>query len=380
MPSQEAPLKILHVMDKLSVEGSGIHGVSRAVSWWIPRFDPKAFQFHICCLRAPEPAVEIFEQAGIGVTFLSKSKVDPTTIIELLKIVSREKADILHLHGYGATNFGRLVGFLKGLPRIVHEHAILPNQPLYQTVADFFLSGLTTKAIAVSEPVHDFMVAKRSIPSRLIETLFVGVALEDFELPDEDLLAKARKELGIGGDELVIATIGRLDGEKGHSFLLEAAQMILKERVSARFLIIGDGTHDAKLKAQAKDLGIEKQVIFTGYRRDIPILIGLSDLVAIPSLREGGPLVLFEALQMRKPTVGTAVGLIPAVIEDGESGFVVPIEDAGSLAEKLLVLIRDPALAKRMGEKGRERCRPYDVSATVDRLSGIYRELQQGRR
>jgi glycosyltransferase involved in cell wall biosynthesis len=91
-------------------------------------------------------------------------------------------------------------------------------------------------------------------------------------------------------------------------------------------------------------------------------------------------LVLFEALQMCKPTVGTAVGLIPTVIEDGESGFVVPIEDAGSLAEKLLVLIRDPALAKRMGEKGRERCRPYDVSVTVDRLSGIYRELQQGRR
>jgi glycosyltransferase involved in cell wall biosynthesis len=102
------------------------------------------------------------------------------------------------------------------------------------------------------------MVAKRSIPSRLIETLFVGVALEDFELPDEGLLAKAREELGIGGDELVISTIGRLDGEKGHAFLLEAAQMVLKEGVSARFLIIGDGPHDAKLKAQAKDLGIEK--------------------------------------------------------------------------------------------------------------------------
>ena len=127
------PIKVLHVMDKLSVDGSGIHGVTRAVSWWLPRFDPQAFQFHVCCLRGPEPAAEVFEQAGVSVSFLSKSKVDPSTVPALMKVIAREEADILHLHGYGATNFGRLAGFLKGLPRILHEHAVLPNQPAYQT-------------------------------------------------------------------------------------------------------------------------------------------------------------------------------------------------------------------------------------------------------
>lgn len=379
-PARKAPIKVLHVMDKLSVEGSGIHGVSRAVAWWLPRFDPAEFQFHLCSLRSPEPAAEVFAQVGIPVTFLSKSKVDPTTVTALMQVIKREKADVLHLHGYGASNFGRIAGCLKGLPRILHEHAILPNQPFYQTVADSLLSGFTTKAIAISEPVRDFMIEKRKVPAKLIETLFVGVALDEFVQPPEAEVQTARQALGLDGSETVICTLGRLDSEKGHVDLINAAAKVLQGHENVRFLIVGEGPMGTQFKEQAESLGITDKVIFTGYRRDIPVLIALSDIVAIPSLREGGPLVLFEALAMGKAAVGTPVGLIPKVIEDGKSGYLVPIGDADTLAARLIDIVENPEKGRAMGQEGKSRCGPYDISVTVERLAEIYRELAVGGR
>ena len=219
------------------------------------------------------------------------------------------------------------------------------------------------------------MIEKRKVPTKLIETLFVGVALDEFTAPPEQQVKEARTALGLDGSETVITTVGRVDGKKGHDDFLNAAVQVLKQHPSARFLIVGEGPASDEMKALAQQLGIQDKVIFTGYRKDIPVLIALSDIFAIASLSEGGPIVLFEALGMSKPTVGTAVGLIPSVIEDGTSGYVVPIKDPDSLADRLLRFMADPEGARAMGARGKARCGPYDISVTVERLAEIYREL-----
>jgi glycosyltransferase involved in cell wall biosynthesis len=345
------------------------------VSWWIPRFDPEAFQFHVCSLRAPEQGVEVFKAAGVEVTFLSKGKLDPSTVTALLRVISRERPDVLHLHGYGATNFGRLAGFIKGIPRIVHEHSPIPDQPTYQTVADMLLSPFTTRAIAVSDKVGEFMVRERKIPAALIDTFFVGVPLNEFQSPDPDTLLALKEEFAIGPDEKIVSTVGRLDKVKGQTDLLRAAAEAIKVFAKTRVLIIGDGPDLQMLQSLVRELGIEKNVSFTGYRTDIPAFLSISDVVAVPSLWEGGPLTVLEAMEMGIPVIGTTVGLMPELIHDGENGFLVEPRDWRGLSDKLLTLLRDPHLAVAMGERGKAISKQYDISNAVERLARIYQDL-----
>ena len=368
-------IHVMHVLDKLSVSGSGIHGVTRALERWLPRFDEQEFNFSICSLRTPEAASKIFENQGIPVHFLSKSKFDPRTLTMLLDLVRRERPDILHLHGYGATSFGRLASLLTGIPNIVHEHTVIDDQPFYQTIADTLLSPLTTKAIAISKPVHEFMVNQRKLKPDQLETFFYGLPLEKFQAPEQTEIQNTRSELGIFPHEQVVCNVGRLDSQKGQIYLLKAAALILKELPKTRFLIVGEGPDRSMLQSIVQKEGIAEQVIFTGLRNDIPALLALSDIVAIPSLWEGGPLTLFEAMNLQKPVIGTPVGLMGEVIREAETGFIVPIKDINMLTENIVYLLKNPQLAQSMGERGWEICQNYDISHSVRRLSEIYKEL-----
>lgn len=384
MTTQQTPqktiqtIRVMHVIDKLSVSGSGVHGITKAIEWWIPRFDADRFQFTVCSLRSPEPAGEVLANQGIKVFFLSKGKFDPSTLTSLMALVKRERVDVLHLHGYGATNFGRLVSLLTGIPNIVHEHVVFANQPLYQTVADTLLSPLTTKALAVSEPVRAFMHDVRKEREKTLETLIIGIPLAEFQAPEPSEVKNTRDRLGLSYQEQIVCTVGRLDIQKGQAYLLKAASAILKSCPNTRFLIVGDGPALLNYQAIADQEGITEKVIFTGLRRDVPALLALSDVVAIPSIFEGGPLTLLEAMNLNKPVVGTPVGFMGELISEGETGFLAPCKDSQLLAEKIVFLLQNPEVAKGMGIKGGEACKQYDISQSVNRLADIYAELAIG--
>jgi glycosyltransferase involved in cell wall biosynthesis len=373
------PIRVMHVIDKLGVSGSSIHGITQVLAQSTPLFDPQHFEFTVCSLRSPEAAGDVLKRAGVPLYFLSKGKFDPRILTSLLALVKRKRPHILHLHGFGAGNFGRIVSLLTGLPNIIHEHVVILHQPVYQTIAEILLSPLTTRAIAISEPVREYMVKRRKVRPQKLETFFYGLPLSQLRLPLPDQIHKQRDSLGIAPDEQVVCTVGRLDTQKGQIFLLQAARLILAERPRTRFLIVGDGPDRSRLKLAAQQMGIAERTIFTGFRTDVSTLISLSDVFAIPSLWEGGPITLFEAMSLRKPVVGTPVGLMSEVIQDGETGFLVPCQDAAALAEKLLTLLSNPELSQVMGENGWRLCQQYDISNYVRRLEEIYRELYRPR-
>ena len=261
------------------------------------------------------------------------------------------------------------------MPNIVHEHAVLPKQPLYQTIADRVLSPLTTKALAVSTQVYDFMHTVRQESLKKLETLIIGIPLNEFQSPAPSQVLETRARLGIAPEEPVVCTIGRLDTQKGQTYLLKAAATIIKTLPNTRFLIVGDGPDLAKLQSIAQAEGLAEQVIFTGLRRDVPALLALSDVVAIPSIFEGGPLTLLEAMNLRKPVVGTPVGFMEDLIKEGETGFLVPCHNSAQLAKKITFLLENPQLAKTIGDKARNICQNYDISYSQQRLTEIYREL-----
>jgi glycosyltransferase involved in cell wall biosynthesis len=369
------PIRVLHVIDKLSVAGSGIHGVTKAVERWILQFDPEEYQFCVCSLRSPEIAGQILAEKGIQTLFLSRSKFDPRTLTDLLKLVKKERIDILHLHGYAASNFGRLTTLITGIPNIVHEHAVLPNQPLYQTIADTLLSGLTTRAIACSKSVETFMHQHRKIRPSILETVNNGLPVSEFQAYNPQDLVYKRQQLGLRPDCKVVTTVGRLDVQKGHVYLLEAIPAILQQLPNTHFLIVGEGPLRGEIEAKIHTLGITENVTLTGFRQDAADLMALSDVIAMPSLWEGLPLSLLEAMQLRKPVVGTPADGMKDVIQDGETGFLIPFKQSQPLAEKLIVLLSDPQLLQQMGKAAQKRCQRYDIAHSVQRLDTLYREL-----
>jgi glycosyltransferase involved in cell wall biosynthesis len=369
------PIKVLHVIDKLGVRGSSVHGVTKYLAWNTPRFDRQRFQFVVCSLRGPEPGGEILEQAGVRLFYLGRNKFDPRTLLDLLKLIRIEQPHILHLHGFGAGNFGRVAGLLARIPHIVHEHVILDDQPLYQTIAERLLSPSTTKAVAISGQVRDYMVTRRKINPAKIEVLFYGIPLEEFRAPDpRDVLAE-RAALGIAADELVVSTIGRLDKQKGLIYFLRAAAILSRKMPKVRFLMVGDGPDREMLESFARQEGIDQRVIFAGYRKDVPLMLSLSNVFAIPSLFEGGPITLFEAMSMAIPVVGTPTGLMPDVIRDGENGFLAPVGNVEVLAAKIGDLLENPEKARNLGQRGWETSRAWGTAPVIRRFSEIYEEV-----
>src|SRR5205809_6437612 len=218
------PLNVLQVCDHLGWEGSRMHGVKRLFGWMIPRFDPGRFKVSLVSLRRKDLSEETLEAQGVDITYLHRSKFDPRTLWDLLAVIDRQEIDILHLHGYGATTFGRLAGAIRGIPAILHEHANLTDTPWYQKVADRLLEPYTGIVIAVSHSTAAFVVNARQVPEAKVKVVYLGVPLEEFSRErSAGETAAARRELGILPEDFAVGTITRLHESKGNGYLVDAA-------------------------------------------------------------------------------------------------------------------------------------------------------------
>ncbi|MCA9471130.1 MAG: glycosyltransferase family 4 protein [Nitrospirales bacterium] len=374
--SQSEPIRILHIIDKLEIDGASIHGITQTLKWWIHCHDSSQFEATVCNLRARESGGKFLERSGISVVYLDKGKFAPSTLTDLMKLIRQLRPHVLHLHGYGSANFGRLASWLTGVPNIVHEHAVLIDQPFYQTIADTILSPLTTKAIAVSNSVKEFMHRRRKINPSRIDIRIVGLPLSELSQFDATSIAMKRSELGISEKETIVSVVGRLAEMKGQIYFIRAAAELIKTYPLTRFLIVGDGPDRELLEREAQRLKLGDRLFFTGFYEDVSIMFALSNIIVIPSInKEGGPLTLLEAMNSGKPVIGTPTGMMPDVIVEGETGYIVPPKDVSALVDKLSTLLGNPLLAKEMGEKGWKVCREYDVAYSSKHLEGIYKDL-----
>ncbi len=366
-------LNVLQVCDHLGWEGSRMHGVKRLFSWMIPRFDPDRYNVSLVSLRRKDLSEETLESFGVDITYLHKSKFDPATLPALLKVIDRKQIDILHLHGYGATTFGRMAAGMRRLPAILHEHANLTDTPWFQKIADTALEPVTDIALAVSRSTADFVVQARKMPPEKVKVVYLGVPLEDFSRvrPADEILA-ARAELGIAPGDFAAGTVTRLHDSKGNSYLVEAAKLILTARPHAKFFVVGEGPLRQPLEEQARALGLGDRFVFAGFARDIPRVVSAFDLSVFPSLWEGTPLTVFEALAMGKPIVATdADGLLDVLTHDRDA-LIVPRRDPVALASAIVRAIDEPRTLARLSDGARRTGAEYDIAAFVRKMERLY--------
>jgi glycosyltransferase involved in cell wall biosynthesis len=370
-------LNVLQVCDHLGWEGSRMHGVKRLFAWMMPRFDASRFNVSLVSLRKKDLSEETLEALGVDITYLHKGKFDPATLTHLLKIIEDKRIDVLHLHGYGATTFGRLAAAMKRLPVILHEHANLTTTPWYQRVADRALAGYTDLAIAVSRSTAQFVRDARLVPAERVKVVYLGAPLEEFSRPlTAAAVAAARHEAGIAPDDFAIGTITRLHDSKGNEFLVDAAARVVAARPRARFVLVGEGPLRGALEARAAALGLRDRFLFHGFARDVPRVLSAFDLSVFPSLWEGTPLTAFEALAMGKAIVSTDADGLMDILDD-RLAWIVPKRDADALATAIVTAIDDEAGREQKAAAALAAGRQYDIVAFVRKMERLYEILHR---
>ena len=296
-------------------------------------------------------------------------KVDPLTLVRLAARLRRDRADVLHAHLSTASLIGSLAARLAGVPSIVTVHGL--NRRTAFMCAQ--------RIIAVSHAVCRHLVAQ-GIPESRIAVIHNGIELERYRRPPDAGLVRAR--LGLTPGESLIGAVGRLGPEKGHSYLIEAAALLIRrDRLPVRLVIVGEGRNRPVLEATTLRCGIAGRVTLVGFQRDVMPYEAALDLFCLPSLKEGLSLSALEAMALAKPVVASRVGGTPEVVVDGETGLLVEPADPEALAQALAGMLRDRERAQRMGEAGRARVEAlFDLDHSVDRIEALYEQVARGER
>jgi len=322
--------------------------------------------------RSHDIPVEVFPCSG---------KVDVGTIFRIRHFLSRQGIDIIHTHGYKSNLYalGSTSGMRVG--RIATCHNWLGNDvkmKSYAKLDKFFLKRFD-RAVAVSDTIREELVAAE-IPSHKILTIYNGIDLNRFQCQVDT--KGTRKALEIRDGFKVIGSVGRLSEEKGHTHLLRAARDPLLEGRNLVFLIVGDGPLRARLEQEAGGKGKPPpHILFTGTRTDVARLYGMMDVFVLPSLTEGLPMALLEAIASKRPVVATRVGGIPQVLAEGSSGRLVNPGNAKALARAIQDILDDPEGGRRMAENAYATLRERFSSDTmVQKYLDVYEEVAVSRR
>jgi glycosyltransferase involved in cell wall biosynthesis len=193
-------------------------------------------------------------------------------------------------------------------------------------------------------------------------------------------IAEKRKELGLNPDTKVVAMIAPFKPQKAPLDFIKVANRVIEKRPKTQFLLIGDGELRPETERLIKALDLEKKVILTGWRRDVPQILKIVDILVLTSRWEGLPRVFLEAMASKLPIIATKVDGTPEVIEEGVNGFLVSVGNISSMAEKIITLLDNPEMAKEMGKKGRERVFPeFDIDLMVEKIDTLYQEIARSK-
>lgn len=363
-------MRILYVIDGLKIGGAemllidllravGRQGHETAVAYF-----------------SPGPLRRELEVLDVPALRLSRhGLVDPRALFRLLGLVRRWRPHVVHTHLTKSDLTGQLAAAMGRVPvRVSSAHNTDPwRRRAVLTHINRLVMGRCQQVIAVSQEVHDYLVSVCAYPPEKIVTVENGIDLQRFDPQGQQPMDRTAA-WGLGDEHPVIGVVGRLEPQKGHSVLLEAAARVAAEVPETRFVVIGDGPLRSALEAQRGRLGLDGHVTFTGVLRDIPAALAALDVVAFPSLWEGLPVALLEAMAMERPIVATAVGGMAGVLHDGVTGVLVAAGEPDELARGLLRLLRDPVLARRLGTQARDFVREHhSMQAMHRRILGLYR-------
>ncbi|HNT78218.1 MAG TPA: glycosyltransferase [Anaerolineae bacterium] len=275
----------------------------------------------------------------------------------LMRLMQQEKFDVLQTFSHYSNILGPLLAYISGVRvRVSSQRMSLKGSPRWLLLLDRWMvnSFLVNKMVSVSEGTRRFSIEVQKMRPEKLLTIHNSIDLDRFSpvAKDSRHLTQLRQDLGLPEHALVVIVVARLHVQKGHRFLIESLPSIHRTFPRAHFLFVGEGELRQDLEDRVKQTGVEEIVHFLGMRQDIPELLTLSDLFVLPSLWEGLPNSVLEAMAMGTPVIATNVDGCPEVIRDGETGTLIPAEDSAALAQAIIRLLGDAVMRQQFAQAG----------------------------
>ena len=310
-----------------------------------------------------------------------KYKFDCSQVYKVYKIIKEEKIDIVQTTLFYADIIGSLAARFANVRSVISWETVShppdsEEDQLRHKLAYGFCMKNVQKIIAVSDAVKTFVINDRNIQPHKVETIHYGIDLSLFEQRNGFLNKSKRTDLGFTNDNIVIGTVARLTIQKGHRYLIQAAPDIVKHFPNAHFVFSGDGPLREELEAQVSALGLEEHFHFLGFRKDVRDLLFTFDLFVLPSLFEGLPNVLLEAMASSRPVVATSVDGTPELVEQNKTGQLVPPKSPQPLGNAIIQILQQKDRGQKMGRQGRLRVeKHFSFEQQFEKFEKVYDSL-----
>lgn len=342
----------------------GVRAASSGLQIWLGSFRDNA--------RRPE-FLERAKAHAVPTIELSSGRLDPRTIFELARVLNEQQFSLICTHGYKANLLGWVASRLVGCPHIAFARGWTGENwriKLYERL-DRIVLRHSDWAVGVSRPLVEELgkTRKGRTPPLLIPNCAL-LPYENLALPVNRL--PLRRALGLPEVGFLICAVGRLSPEKGHRHLLQAVPALLTRIPQLHLLLLGEGQERRCLEQQTRTSGIEKHVSFVGFKTDVRPWIQACDLLVNPSLSEGTPNVVLEAMALGTPVIATRVGGLPDLIENLISGVLVPPGDSTALAAAIHASFASPAERLRLAQNAQKRLFQYSPERQTQRLKELY--------
>jgi glycosyltransferase involved in cell wall biosynthesis len=365
-------MKVLHVATTNARGGAENH-LADLVAGQLAR----GLEVQCAFLKGDGYWTETFQAQGCKVHNLGmRAYGDPRPVFELRQILSGFRPDIVHAHLPPAELYMRLALAGRTEPLVISKHN---DQTFYRGHVDIFVerwcAARATTVICISQAVQRFFAARWSVDlGRRLSVVRYGLDPAPYVQVEAQARAALRREWGVSPEALLFGTVARLVPQKSLHTLITAFSLLRTRRpdVEARLVMVGRGPLEASLRSLAEQLGVSKEVIWAGFRTDIPVVMNAMDVFVLSSIFEGFGLVLLEAMAASRPVVATRVSAIPEVVGDGEAGVLVPPETPSDMAEAMLDML-SPDRRQEMGQRGLHRLHEhFKLDDMIDATVKIY--------
>lgn len=362
------PIKVLQL-----VEGFNFGGAETKLLELVKHMDVNRFDTTVISLGLGNEIEELFYQLNCRVmTFQRRKHIDFKLLSRVRDFIRDEGIDIVMTTLFYADVLGAMAGHSGGAKGVFSWETI--SSPKWLAPHRFwsyrYAIRHADKVISVSKSTARWLVEKRKVSPNKVIIIPYGVNLNKYNPHVKNV---RREDIGLRSEDIVIGQVSRLDEQKGHTYLIQAAPEIIARQPHVKFVLIGDGPLRAELEQQIKARGVQDHFVLLGFRHDVPELLPLFDIFVLPSLYEGLPNVVLEAMACGLPVVATPVDGTKEAVINGETGFLVPERDPHQLAQKLLAVISNENLKLKFGLAGRRRVEDYfSLEDQVQKFEDLY--------
>ncbi len=308
------------------------------------------------------------------------------SILKLSKIIRSKSIRLVHSQGPRADFYARIASRIANVPVIntvavvVDNYDVMFLRKILYILCDRLTQRFVNKFIVVSQSLQEFLIKEHGIAPDKVTKIYNGIELDQYK-PNLEQSEKIRKEFLVREDEFVVGSIGRLTYEKGHEFLLKSVPKVSEAFPRTKFVLVGDGQLKLKLENLARELEISQNCMFLGFRDDIQEVLSSFDVFVLPSIMEGHPIAILEAMAMAKPIVASDIDGIREQVENGRTGILIPPGDPKALAEGINQLLKDRFQAHKFGMEARKQVEEiFDIRRQVALHEEVYKDLvKEGR-